>query len=223
MAVTIQKMPAETRPRERLYQGGAVVLSDAELLALVIRSGRRGASALEVACEILGEHGSLSRLAQAKPEEMQRLAAIGSAKAASIVAAFEMGRRAGVGESVSTISCPSDLAAAVRPHLSNQRREEAFLVALSGGNKLRKVERLGHGGQTSCGLEVREVLSAALRLDVGTFGLVHTHPSGDPSPSAEDKTFTTLVSEAADRVGLKFVDHVIVAGPKWVSLTELGF
>lgn len=222
MAVTIPKMPPGGRPRERLYQSGVAALSDAELLALVIRSGRRGASALEVASEILGEHGSLPMLGKAKPEELQRLSAVGSAKAAGIIAAFELGRRAAVHEGVATISCPSDLAAAVKPHLGDARREEAFLVALSGGNRLRKVERLGLGGLTSCGLEVREVLSAALRLDAAAFGLVHSHPSGDPSPSAEDKTFTKLVSEAADRVGLRFLDHVIVAGTRWVSLTECG-
>lgn len=222
MAVTIHKMPAEVRPRERLSQLGPSALSDVELLALIIGSGRRGASALEVASEILGKHGSLAGLVGAKPEELGRLDAIGPAKAASILAALEMGRRAAGRERRARISGPSDLAAAVRPHVSDPRREEAFLVALGGGNKVIKVERLARGEQASCGIELREVLSAALRLDAAGFGLVHTHPSGDPSPSAQDRNFTELIAEAAGQVGLRFFDHVVIAESRWTSLSETG-
>lgn len=225
MAVTIHKMPAEARPRERLFQVGTAVLSDAELLAIVIGSGRRGASALEVANEILGEHGSLTRLAQAKAEELLRLDAIGSAKAAGILAALELGRRAAGRTALrrTRISHPSELAAVVRPHMSTAGREEAFLVALGARNQLIKVERIATGGQNACRLEVREVLSTAMRLDAAAFGLAHKHPSGDPSPSAEDKEFTRLVAEAATQVGLRFVDHVIISESRWASMTEVGF
>lgn len=222
MAVTIHRMPAEARPRERLFQVGAAALSEAELLAIVIGSGRRGASALEVANEILGEHLSLDALAIAKPEELRRIPAVGTAKAAGIIAALELGRRAALGPpSASTrITNPLDLATAVRPHLGDLGREEAFLVALSLRNRLIKVERIATGEQGRCRIDIREVLASAIRLDSAAFGLAHTHPSGDPSPSAEDKEFTRLLAEAADKVGLRFVDHVIIAGSKWTSLVE---
>jgi DNA repair protein RadC len=215
MAVPMRQMPADSRPRERLYRLGPAALSDVELLALVIGSGRLGASALQVAAEVLAEFGSLTRLGEAKPEELERLASIGRTKAAALIATAEIGRRAAMRESAATISCAADLAAAVKPHISSLGREEAFIVALSTTNRIRKVERLGLGGQGTCGLEVREVLATALRVDAAAIGIVHTHPSGDPTPSAEDTAVTHILSSAANQVGLRFLDHVIVAGSRW--------
>lgn len=224
MAVSMHRMPADTRPRERLAQLGVRALSDAELLALVIGTGRPGASAVEVAAELLAENRSLSELARARPEELARVGAVGHAKAAGIVAAFELGRRAEARPTVPPrITGPADIAAAVRPQLGEARREELFLIVLGGGNRLRRVERVTSGGPESCALDEREILAAVLRHDGSAFALAHTHPSGNPSPSGEDVAATRDVAAAARQVGLRLVDHVILAGARWTSLAALGY
>jgi DNA repair protein RadC len=216
-------MPAETRPRERLVQLGVSALSDAELVALVLGSGRRGASAIEVASQLLAEHGSLSDIARAGPEELVLTSAVGGAKAASLVAAFELGRRVETRSAeVMRITGPADIAAAVRPHVIERAREEIFLVVLGGGNRVRRVERIAYGGVTACGLEVGDVLAAVLRHQGRALALVHTHPSGDPAPSAEDISTSRSLEAAARHVGLRLLDHVILAGNRWASLATLG-
>lgn len=220
----MRRMPAEARPRERLAQLGASSLSDVELVALVIGSGRRGASAVDVAGELLAEHGSLSDLRRARPEELARVAAIGDAKAAGIVAAFELGRRAEGGRTLHPrIRGPADIAAVVRPHLLEARREESFVLVLDGAHRVRKTERMATGGQTACGFETRDVLGAVLRHDGCALGLVHSHPSGDTAPSQEDVAATRALATAAGQVGLRLVDHVIVSGPRWTGLASLGY
>lgn len=224
MAVSMHRLPPGARPRERLARLGVRALSDAELLALVIGTGRRGASAVEVASELLAEHGSLAELGRAGLEDLAGVGAIGVAKSAGLIAAFELGRRAGAGGAVSPkMAGPSDIVAAVRPYLGESRREELFLAVMGGGNRLRRVQRVTSGGPTSCGLEMREILAMALRHDGSAFALVHTHPSGDPTPSAEDVAATREVAAAALLVGLRLVDHVILAGARWASLATLGY
>lgn len=224
MAVRIQSLPPEARPRERLFRHGAGVLSDGELVALVLGSGRRGASAIEVAGELLAALGSLGEAARARPDELARIPAVGQAKAASLAAAFELGRRAEARhEAGPRLSGPAEIARAVAPHLTDPRREEVFVVAMASGNRLRRVERLGIGGESACSVEVREVLAAALRFGASALALAHSHPSGDPAPSSSDVAITRALGIAAEQVGLRLVDHVILAGARWVSLKELGY
>ncbi len=224
MAVSIQRMPVEVRPRERLFQVGLGALSDAELVALVIGSGRRGASAVEVAGELLAELGSLTVLSRARPEELSRISAVGCAKAASLVAAFELGRRAEARTAAPPrIGGPADIAIAVRPHVAEPRQEEVFLVVLGGGNRIRRVVRLACGGSSDCGIRVRDVLTAAFRHGATALALAHSHPSGDPAPSSEDVALTRELRKASDQVGLRLADHVIVAGTRWASLRALGY
>jgi DNA repair protein RadC len=106
---------------------------------------------------------------------------------------------------------------------SEARREELFLIVLGGGNRLRRVERMASGGAEHCPLDSREILAAVLRQDGSALALVHTHPSGSPSPSAEDVTATRSVAAGARQVGLHLVDHIILAGARWTSLAELGY
>lgn len=224
MAVSMERMPAETRPRERLAQLGVAALSDAELMALIVGSGRRGASAVEVTTELLAEHGSISDVARARPEELARTSAIGFAKAASLVAAFELGRRVETRSVVATrITGPADIATVVRPHVVEHSREETYLVVLGGRNRVRRIERIAFGGATACGLEISDVLAVVLRHQGRALALVHTHPSGDPMPSGEDVSMTRALESAARQLGLRLVDHVILAGNRWASLSMLGY
>lgn len=223
MSVSIQELPPESRPRERLLQNGPGVLSDTELLALLLGSGRSGASSIEVAGELLARFGSLREAGLARAQELTLLKSVGPAKAASLMAAFELGRRAAQRNVPSLrINGPAEIAAAAATHVSDPRREEVFVVALSAGNRLRRVERIGVGGDSSCRVEVREILGVAFRFESPAFGLVHTHPSGDLKPSAADVSFTIEVRNAAHQLGIRLLDHVIVAGTRWASLRELG-
>lgn len=223
MAVTIQELPPESRPRERLLQNGPGVLSDTELLALLLGSGRRGASAIEVAGELLARFGSLREAGVARPRELTLLKSVGPAKAASLLAAFELGRRAAERNVPSLrVNGPAEIAAAAVSHISDPRREEVFVIALSAGNRLKRVERVGVGGESACHVEIREILGVALRFESPAFALVHTHPSGDLTPSAADVSFTVSLSDAASQIGIRLLDHVIVAGCRWASMRELG-
>jgi DNA repair protein RadC len=223
MAVRIQSLPPEARPRERLLQNGPGILSDAELVALVLGSGRRGASAIEVAGELLAELGSLSQAARARPDELARIP-VGQTKAAGLAAALELSRRAEARHPAPPrLSGPADIALAVGPHLTDPRHEEVFVVAMTAGNRLRRVERVGIGGESACTVEVGEILAAACRLGASALALARSHPSGDPTPSSEDIAMTRALRIAAEQVGLRLVDHVIVAGARWASLLELGY
>jgi DNA repair protein RadC len=219
MHVLISRLPHRDRPRERLSRQGAATLTNAELVALVIRSGGKGTSAIAAGQGLLAEHGGVSRLAHTPLEEMARSPAMGSAKAASVVAAFELGRRAAAAEDAAVrMRDPGDVAALVRRHVLTPEREESFVVVLGPSGRLMKVERLTVGTDQRCLVDPRDVLTAALRHRGRAFALAHTHPGGDPAPSGEDVRTTEVVRTAAEAVGLRMLDHVIVAGGRWASV-----
>lgn len=216
-------LPEGSRPRERLERSGLGSLSESELLALVVRSGGPGRSALDVATELLAAHGSLSLLATARVEELARMSFLGRAKASSLAAAFELGRRAAFCENFgSSIETPDDIVRIVVRKLTDRRREEVFVVVTSSSAKAIWVEHLSTGGVDRSLIPVRDVLAAVLRHDGVGFALVHTHPSGDPTPSEADVRVTRNVARGAEPIGLTFLDHIVMAGRSWVSLRALG-
>ncbi|MDQ3767850.1 MAG: DNA repair protein RadC [Actinomycetota bacterium] len=222
MTIKVADLPAGDRPRERLLRTGAAALREAELLALVIRSGGPSRNAIYVAEELLASHGSFERLASASPEELSRTVDLGTAKVASLLAAFEIGRRIRTaGPSSRRIGGPEDIAANVRPHIVMPNREEAFVVVVNGANRLIRVERLSCGGADRCLMQPRDVLATVLRHDGLAFGVAHTHPGGDPRPSPEDVRVTNEIDRAARPVGLRFLDHVVLCDARWVSLRRL--
>lgn len=220
MPVPIAHVPAKDRPRERLSRLGAVALSDAELLALLLRSGVPGCNAVHLAEDLLAEHGGLAALAAAPADAVARARGVGDAKAASLVAAFEIGRRMGRDDPArgAVIGDAADVAAAVRPFLREEGREECLVVVVGARNRLVRVEPLTIGTATSALLEPSDVLGVVFRHGGSGFALVHTHPSGELNPSAEDVTATRRVREAAEAARLRFLDHVIVAGRRWASI-----
>ncbi|MGQ4597382.1 RadC family protein [Nocardia sp. R6R-6] len=218
MAVSLVDVPAAQRPRERLLVLGPQALSDAELLALLLRHGRRGASALDLAAELLVEHDGLAGLASARPEELSRRAGIGVAKAAAIVAAFHLGARArGRPDTSLQLTSAADVAAAARPQFTGARVERLLVLVCDTQNRLRHRVFVAEGAVDQVAVPVREILNTVLRHDGRAFAVVHNHPSGDPSPSPEDRRATTILAEAAHTVGLRFLDHVVIAGETWAS------
>lgn len=220
MAVLMAELPIHERPRERLLAHGAEALSERELLALVLRHGSRGESALDLAAALLAEYGGLSRLATAKPEELARRQGVGEAKAAALVAAFRLGRLAACdGTANVRLQGPRDVFIATHEELAGQRRERVLVLVCDAGNHLRRTEVVANGSIDRSALPVREILNCVLRHDGRAFAIAHNHPSGDPAPSQADVLATRALVTAAKFVGLRFLDHVVVAGDRWERIT----
>lgn len=216
MPVSIAELPVGQRPRERLLSLGPHALSDSELLALLLRHGRRGTSALDVAAELLAEHGGVAGLAAARPEELSRWAGVGVAKAAAIIAAFQLASRAdSVRDAPPLLSRSADVARVARPLFAGARSERLLVLVCDAGNRVRRSVFVAEGAVDRVAVPVREILNTVLRHDGRAFALVHNHPSGGADPSPADRAATAVVRAAADTVGLRFLDHVVVAGPQW--------
>jgi DNA repair protein RadC len=211
-------LPQHERPRERLLRHGPDALTDRELLALVMRHGRPGESALDLATSLLVEYGDLAALARARPEELAIRAGIGTAKAAALAAAFQLGSRAREESSRPVLRSAADVADAVQPGLAWLRRERVMVLVCDAGNRLRHAVVLTEGAADRALIPVREVLNATLRHDGRAFAVAHNHPSGDPTPSEADVRATAELCAAAKTVGLRFLDHVVVAGEEWRSV-----
>jgi DNA repair protein RadC len=224
LAVRIADLPEPERPRERLVRVGTGGLSDRELLALVLRTGSKGTNAVDLGANLMSVWGSAASLAAARLEDLLRIEGLGEAKAKSLMAAFELGRRASVRiEGTLPITGPSDLVSLVRPMLISKPNEEVVLVVMNTANRPIRTLTLTSGGTDRCLLPVRDTLSAVLRNDGVAFAIAHNHPSGDPTPSPEDIRATKDIGVGADGLGLRFLDHVIIGGMKWSSMKETGF
>lgn len=210
-SLKIADIPDGEKPRERLIRLGPSALSDRELLAAVIRGGGRGKSALEVADELIASAGGLGSLAGARVEDLQAVRYLGPAKAAGLSAVFEIGRRAAMSQDVRPfIRGPEELAALCEPRLRGKRQEEALVVVLNSANRVLNTVVLSKGSVDRCLILARDVLSTVLRNDGVAFAVAHNHSSGDPTPSAEDFRNTQALKKAADAVGLRFLDHLVV-------------
>jgi DNA repair protein RadC len=217
----IAELPETDRPRERLLAHGAATLADRELLALLLGSGgSAGLGAHALAERLLARFGSLRWLARAQPCDLTTVAGIGEAKAATVVAAFELARR--VGEPVDAperIGGSADLARLTAPMLRGRDREQLVVVCCDRSNRVLACERVAEGAAGWAMLPVREVLVSVLRRDGQALGLAHNHPGGRLDPSSEDVAATRRIAEAAEAVGLRFLDHVIVTDTEWRRVT----
>jgi DNA repair protein RadC len=220
MATSMSALPIQDRPRERLLALGAGALSDQELLAILLRSGTRGTGATGLAASLLSAHGGVHGLASLRPEELATTTGIGLAKAASLVAAFEVGRRAAHPEEGVVIRSAEDVVQVARRHLDGQRRERVVVLVCDASNRLRHTVVVSEGCLDRSLVPVREILNAVLRHDGRAFALAHNHPSGTADPSVADQRATNEVQKAARMVGLRFLGHVLVAGACWTEVKQ---
>jgi DNA repair protein RadC len=209
---------AGDQPCERLLRVGVSALSDAELVALVAGIEAQGRDDVAVGHELILECGGLRGLAAAFPEELTRSSGIDPTGAARLIAAFELAARATTAPINRVVDSPAAIAEMVSPVLTRERREKVVVLVADAANRVLRVVPVATGGLDSSPLPVREVLQSVLRYDGRAFALAHNHPSGDPTPSLQDRQATAAMGRAADAVGLRFLDHVVIAGRAWRSV-----
>ena len=220
--MAISDWPEGERPRERLLAHGAETLSDAELLAIYLRVGVRGKSAVDLARELLLRfEGSLSTLADASLDELASVSGIGTAKAAQLKASFELARRALTQEMATrdAFSSPGKVRDWLRLKLATRQNEVFMALWLDAQNRLIKADELFSGTLTQTSVYPREVVKAALANNAAAVILAHNHPSGVAEPSRADEMLTQSLKAALAMVDVKVLDHFIVAG----SGTPLSF
>jgi len=220
----IKEIPEDERPRERLVATGSGTLSDAELVAVLLRTGHPGCSALQMAGTLLAEHGGLSGLVGAKVPFLRRFG-LGDAKAAALLAAVEIGRRLAREQlpARQPLASPAEVARYLVLRYQQRDQEVMGALFLDVRHCLISDREIFRGTLHRAAVEPREILKECLVRGAAGFALFHTHPSGDPTPSAEDVLFTRRMAEAAAVVGVEMVDHLVLgATGRWVSLRERG-
>ena len=226
----IREMPEGERPREQLKLRGAAALSDAELIAILLRTGMKGTSVVQLAQELLVKFRTLPELAGATVEEIAQVKGIGETKAIQLKAAFELARRlsSNTRDKQTPISSPEDAAVVVREDMRLLDREEFRVLLLNTKNGLIKKCEVSRGSLNASIVEPREVFKDAIAASAASMILVHNHPSGDPTPSSEDIAVTKRLVKAGELLNIAVLDHIILGhrttkrDQDFVSLKELG-
>lgn len=221
----IKSLPVEERPREKLNRRGLAALSDGELLGIVLATGTRQQSAIALADKLLCRFGGLSGLVQTHVEELQEVKGVGSAKAARVAAALELGRRAVKAQASArvTIGCPADVARLVMADLRFGAKEVFQVLMLNTKNQVLEEKVISVGTLNASLVHPRELFRDSIRRGAAALVLVHNHPSGDPAPSPEDVALTRRLVEAGKLLGIEVLDHVIVGDNTFVSLRDQGY
>ena len=221
----IAGLPPTERPRERLWSLGPAALTTVELLAILLGTGTDGRTALDLAADLLEVGaGSLRRVAMRPRAELLQIEGIGPGKGARLLAAFEVGARL-VGEDrpvAPRIREPEDVARLFQPRLRDLQVEEFHLLALDSQSQVLRQVLVTRGLLNSSLVHPREVFRAAIAEAAAGIIVVHNHPSGDPTPSTEDRTITRQLAEAGRLLDLPLYDHVVIAGDRFVSFAAAG-
>ncbi len=220
----IRELPIDERPRERLAARGAAGMASAELIALIWGSGTRGRSAVDLATDALASHDGLTGLARATDIELAALPGIGEAKAAQLVAAFELGRRllADWPSGRWSIRGPRDVADRLILQMGRLEREELRAVVLDTKNHVLRVSTVYQGNLSASLVRVGELFRDAVRLNAAGIILVHNHPSGDPTPSPDDLHLTAEALAAGRLLDIALLDHLVIGHDAYVSMRDRG-
>ncbi len=223
MAIT--DWPADERPREKLLKRGANALSDAELLAIFLRTGVKGKTAVDLARNLLDEHGSLRSLLAADEKEFCSSQGLGSAKYAQLQAVLEMGRRH-LWETITRNDCltsPDDTRNYLTSRLRERQNEVFACLFLDSKNRIIEYEELFFGTINGASVHPRQVVRSALRHNAAGVILAHNHPSGVAEPSQADRQITRRTQEALALMDIQVLDHLVVGDGEIASLAELGW
>jgi DNA repair protein RadC len=223
--VAIKEMPSEERPRERLLHYGPQALATSELLAIVLRTGTKERSAIGLAEHLLSLHGGLRGVANASVDEIAQVKGLGQVKGVQIAACVELGRRlASHQEEVRpVIRTPEDVAYMLMPELRDSRKEHFKALMLDVKNRVLKTVTVSVGTLDSSIVHPRDVFKEAVAMSAAAIIVAHNHPSGDPTPSPEDRQITARLCEAGRVMGIEVLDHVVLGDGRWVSLKQLGW
>ena len=214
----IKNIAIEQRPRERMKAGN--VLNDADLLALLLGSGVKGESAIDMGNRLISENG-MDKINFLSLQELMKIKGIGLAKASRLVAAFELSKRVSSGKICEKIvKNPSDIASHYIEKLKDLKKEHFIAVFLDSKNKIIKDEVISIGTLNSSLVHPREVFKEAIKCSANSVILVHNHPSGSVEPSDEDYRVNKVLIETGNLVGIKVLDHLVVGGNKWESVLK---
>ena len=220
---TIKEIPLNDRPREKMAANGAAVLTDAELIAILLRTGTAEKSAIDIASEMTADGGLYKRLAGiTRLNELTNIKGLGQAKAATVLAALEIGRRIASAKPLEKIhfSCPQDVADFLMPRLRYAAKEQFVVILLNNKNKVIGTEVVSEGSLSSSIVHPREVFAPAILHHAAAIMVAHNHPSGDPKPSIEDEEVTRQLLRSGKVLGIPMIDHVIIGDGNYYSFLE---
>ncbi len=225
--LTMRDMPEGERPLERLRQYGAGHLSNAELIAILFRTGLEGENVVAMAMRVLTRSGGLSGMSRATYDSLCEQRGVSDAKACQLLAALELGRRVAAlaPDDRQAAGTPADIARLFMGEMAPMDREQVKVVLLDVKNRVIAVEDLYTGNVSSVAVRPAEVFSAALKRNCPSIAMVHNHPSGDPTPGAEDVVLTERLVKSGRLLDIELIDHVVIAQGRYVSMREklLGF
>ena len=220
----LKDIPAAARPREKLLALGPAALADAELIALLLRTGLPGISVLQLAARLLDEFGGLAGLLRAQPEQLERIKGIGPAKRAEVAAVLELARRAMAGELAArpVFDSPARVKEFLGLQLGGRDHEVFAVLFLDAQSRLLRLEEMFRGTLTQTSVYPREVVKRALELGAAAVILAHNHPSGTAEPSRADEFLTQTLKSALALVDVRVLDHLVVGQGIVVSFAERG-
>ena len=221
----MRDIPADDRPREKMLLRGAAALTDAELLAILLRTGTAEKSALEIGSEMTANGGLYSRLAQVTDiNELTRIKGLGQAKAATVLAALELGRRLASAKPLEKVHLggPKQVADYLMPRLRYAVKEQFVAVFLNTKNRIIGEEIISEGTLTGSLVHPREVFQPAILRHAAAIVVAHNHPSGDPNPSREDRELTAMLYKAGQTLGIPLLDHLVIGDGIYYSFQENG-
>ncbi len=223
--LSIKDWASDDRPREKLIKKGVQSLSDAELLAIIIGSGTREVSAVELARQILSmAENNLLLLGKKSVSDLVKIKGIGEAKAIALVATFELGRRRNQAESVDRkrVTSSKEVFNYIQAKLSDLQHEEFWVLFLNRSNRIIDTYNLSKGGISGTVIDIRIILKKALELLASGIIICHNHPSGNTEPSDNDKQVTEKLKIAANQMDIKLLDHIIVSDNSYLSFSDEG-
>ena len=222
--VAIRELPCNERPRERLQLYGPSAVSTAELLAIQLRTGTTERSAVGLGELLISQFEGLRGVANATIEQMSEVKGVGSVKAVQIASAFELGRRLAVlsDEERPIIRSPQDVSNLLMPELRDAKKEHLKSLLLDTKNRVLKINTVSIGILDSSLVHPREVFKDAITASAASLIVAHNHPSGDPTPSPEDKRITLRLAECGKLLGIDLLDHIIIGDNRFISLKERG-
>ena len=218
----MKELPADERPREKMKERGAQALGNSELLAILLRTGNFQESALRIAENLLDRQGGLAGFGNATLEDFEQVKGVGEAKAITVMAAIELGRRVTTlaPAARAVIRTPDDVAALLMPRFRYETKESFIAILLSTKNHVLKTPVISIGSLNASIVHPRELFREAINASAAAVILAHNHPSGDPAPSPEDVSLTRKLVDAGKLLDIPVLDHIVLGDGKYISLRE---